>query len=121
MLLEEKISYCGLPCTSCPIYWVSREQDNDIKTRMRKKIAEISNSLYNTKISGEDIGDCDGCKTQGNRLFSGCLSCEIRKCAMEKSHLNCAHCNEYICDKLRQLYDIDTNGKIFLDIVKSLL
>ena len=33
-------------------------------------------------------------------------TCEIRKCAMPKKIENCAQCKDYVCDKLKKLFDI---------------
>ena len=50
-------------------------------------------------IKPADI-NCDGCQSDGPRLFNYCASCEIRKCAREKKVSTCAACPEYSCQKL---------------------
>lgn len=39
---------------------------------------------------------CDGCQSTGDKLSFYCSSmCSIRKCALEKGVLTCAHCDDY--------------------------
>jgi len=65
--------------------------------------------------------DCDGCKTENGRLFSGCYNCQIRKCAKGKAIENCAHCNEYACDKLLKFFVKDPEPRERLDEIKKSL
>jgi hypothetical protein len=121
MVIEELISYCGLTCKTCPIFWATKEEDKEIQKRMRIKIAQISNEMYKTNYTWEDITDCDGCRSESGRLFSGCYNCEIRKCVREKSFITCGHCPDYVCNKLQVLYDTDKDAKILLDIIRSVI
>lgn len=121
MNLHELVAYCGLTCKSCPIYWASREQDLEKQKKMRVKIAQLCNEHYDSGLEPEDITDCDGCRTDSERLFSGCIRCEIRKCARERKYKTCAECPEYICHKLENLYIIDPTGKMWLEVIRSTL
>lgn len=121
MNVKELVAYCGLTCKSCPIYWAGREQDKEKKRRMKEKIAQLCKEHYGFDLSPEDITDCDGCRTEGEKLFSGCLACEIRKCARQREFETCAHCPEYVCDKLRKLFDSDPTGKIWLEVIRSII
>jgi hypothetical protein len=67
----------------------------------------------------EDITDCDGCITQGGRLFSACKNCSIRKCTREKKLENCAHCTEYSCGKLEAFFKKEPTARTRLDTVRS--
>ena len=40
-----------------------------------------------------------GCKNEGIHADS---NCPVRPCALEKGVENCAHCPEFICDKLQE-------------------
>jgi len=86
---------------------------------MRAEIAQKINELYQEKMKAEDVTDCDGCKTEGGRLFSGCKQCDIRKCAIQKDVENCAHCDEYVCEKLKKLFATESDAKKRLDEIKS--
>ena len=60
MKIENAVSYCGLSCAGCLIYCISREEDKEIKIKLRTRIAELSNEQYGTNYSYEDINNCDG-------------------------------------------------------------
>jgi len=117
--VKEMISFCGLTCHKCPIYLATREQDQNKKLQMRIEIARQINDLYKEKMQAEDVTDCDGCKTEKGRLFSGCKKCEIRKCARDKAIENCAYCSEYPCEKLEKFFATDTEAKARLDAIRS--
>jgi hypothetical protein len=117
--MDEVISYCGLICHSCPIYLATREQDAKKKHEMRVEIARQIKKHYGQDCKPEDVNDCDGCKKEGARLFSGSTKCQIRMCARQKSLENCAHCDEYACEKLEKLFVTDIEAKSRLDVIRS--
>jgi hypothetical protein len=82
--MEENLAYCGLICPSCAIYLATREKDPKKQHEMRVDIAEQIKRHYGQECKPGDVGDCDGCKADTGRLFSGCHTCQIRKCAIEK-------------------------------------
>jgi hypothetical protein len=116
--MEEQVSYCGIMCHGCPIYWATRETDPVKKRKMCTEIARICSELYKQHINPEEIVDCDGCRADG-RLYAGCVKCEIRDCARQKQLTNCAHCNDYACEKLIAFFSKDPQAKIILDIIRS--
>jgi len=120
MNILELVAYCGLTCKSCPIYWATREENKEKQKKMRIKISQLC-SEQGLDIHPEDITDCDGCRTESGRLFSGCSNCEIRKCARQRKYETCAHCPEYICGKLQKFFDTDRTGKIWLEVIRSIL
>lgn len=93
---------CGLNCSSCQIFLATRETDPIVQRKMREEIAETIRSRYGKHISAEKVNDCDGCRSNGGRIFSGCLDCQIRKCAIERRVKSCAFCPDYACDKLQR-------------------
>lgn len=119
--MNEIVSYCGLICQGCPIHLATKEQDKAKKEKMRIEIARICNEQYGLELKPDDITDCDGCQTESGRLFSGCMKCEIRKCARQKEFENCAYCSEYACEKLQEFFINDPNAKTRLDVIRSKL
>jgi hypothetical protein len=119
--MDEKMAYCGLTCHNCPIYLATREKDEEKKYKMRVEIAQQIKKLYGQECKPEDVTDCDGCKTEGGRLLSGCRHCEIRKCASQKEIENCAHCDEYACEKLKDFFAMEAHAhaKERLDEIRS--
>lgn len=121
MNFQNIVAYCGLTCKGCPIYWATREPDKKLQKKMRTAIARICNEQLGTDYNYENINDCDGCQTASGKLFTGCLDCEIRTCARTRKVETCAHCPDYICEKLKKMYKTDPTGKVWLDVVKSTL
>lgn len=119
--MNDELSYCGLVCGTCPIYLLTEEQNEEKKRKMRIDIARQIKEHYGGQFDPEFVTDCDGCKTKGDRLFSGCKSCRIRKCASEKEIENCAYCSEYTCDNLDEFFVKDPEAKERLDKIKNTL
>jgi hypothetical protein len=117
--METMIAYCGLACYSCPIHLATLEKDQSMQAKMRKEIAEQLAKIYGTIPKPEIITDCDGCKVNNGRLFTGCIDCEIRKCAIEKNLINCAYCCDYACDKLTKHYAFDPASKERLEEIRK--
>ena len=115
----DKLAYCGLTCDVCPIFLATRETDKEKQEKMRVQIADFVSKHYGTITKPEDITDCDGCKANTGRLYSGCIGCKISKCAQDKGCLTCAHCTEYPCDKLEKFFVNDPTAKNNLDNVRS--
>lgn len=110
----EMIACCGIKCHECGAY-IATKNDDDAK---RKEVAEEWARLYNPDIKPEHI-NCEGCLSEGGVLFSHCNVCEIRKCAREKDHVNCAHCPDYACEKLTQFFEMVPDAKTTLDAVRQ--
>ena len=116
--MSEQIAYCGLGCHSCAIYLATREQDEEKKREMRVDIAQQIKEHYGQECKPEDVNDCDGCKTESGRLYFGCEKCQIRSCARQKGVENCAHCDEYACEKLEKFFQTDPIARERLDQIK---
>jgi len=86
---------------------------------MRAEIVKQCQEHYGTTYKLNDITDCDGCKTEGKRLFSSSRNCLIRKCARKKRLENCASCALYACDKLDAFFKTDPAARKRLDAIRS--
>ncbi len=111
--MEEMIGYCGIICSDCPVL-IATQKDDDAE---RRRVAEIFTKQYGKEYKPEDI-NCDGCISDSPRIFSYCNVCEIRKCGIEKNVKNCAHCTEYPCGNLSQLFSKYSKAKETLDEIK---
>lgn len=111
--MEKMIGVCGLICTECPAF-VATQSDDDAK---RKEVAKTWSSDKHT-FSPEDI-NCDGCLTTDGKLFAFCNDCDIRSCGFEKEFANCAHCEEYACDKLDKMFDKTSEARKNLDEIRG--
>jgi hypothetical protein len=108
------ISMCGLECTSCPAYIAKRTDDG----ALREKTAKEWSEAFNTELKPEDI-NCDSCITVDGVHIGHCSVCEIRQCALAKKIVNCAYCDEYACEKLKQFFKIVPDAQKRLDDVRA--
>ena len=99
--MEKIISICGNICSDCAAFMATKADDES----KRKETAKKWSKIYSSEISPEDI-NCEGCMTAGSKKFNYCGVCEIRKCGIEKDVKNCAHCEEYVCDKLKKYFQM---------------
>jgi hypothetical protein len=116
--MGKMISYCGLVCETCPIHLATLEEDILRKAEMRADIANQLSRIYGTTPKPEIVTDCDGCKINNGRLFTGCTDCEIRNCAINKKLANCAYCRDYICEKLERHYKYDPGSRDRLEEIR---
>jgi hypothetical protein len=117
--MTEMITYCGLICHTCPIYLATRQTDKEEQRRMRTEIVRRCRENYGMDISLAEVTDCDGCRTEGGRLFSGCKKCHIRNCARAKGIENCAFCADYACQQLDEHFKKDPTARTRLDKIRS--
>ncbi|MGB2698523.1 MAG: DUF3795 domain-containing protein [Candidatus Zixiibacteriota bacterium] len=114
--MEKMIAYCGLFCDQCPAF-IATQKNDEVEL---KKVAEewSKSSPDKPPLKPEDVL-CDGCLATDGRIFNYCQTCEVRKCAIEKGMENCAHCEEYACDKLNKFLEMCPNAKKNLDEIRK--
>lgn len=115
------IAYCGLDCDSCPIHLATLEKNKSRQRRMRVKIAAQCAEIYGMNLKPENINNCDGCRAETGRLFSGCWNCEIRVCASNRGLESCAYCSDYACDALKNLFLHDPDARTRLVEIRKTL
>jgi len=113
--MTEPVAYCGLVCRTCPIYVATRQEDKEVQGKMRAEIVRLCHEQYGMQYQLEDITDCDGCRTEGGRLFAPSTMCRIRTCARQKGIENCAHCPDYACGWLEKIFVTDPAARTRLD------
>jgi hypothetical protein len=113
------IAYCGLNCDGCPIHLATLEQNRSKQQAMRLEIARICTEQYDMDLLPQDVTDCDGCRSQTERLFSACVKCEIRRCAIDKKLTSCAFCTDYACQKLLKHFETDPGARTRLEAMKN--
>ena len=118
--MAEMMAYCGLRCDTCPILLATLEENESRQRAMRESIADECSELYGINMKPGDITDCDGCRAGNDRIFSGCLKCEIRKCARERKVGSCANCDDYPCEILRKNFLLDPSAKKRLEEIRHL-
>jgi hypothetical protein len=114
--MEEMVSFCGLLCNECGAFIATKNNDD----KKRKEVAELWHKEFNVEIKLEEI-NCSGCLSDSEPLFKHCKVCEVRKCGKEKAIENCAHCDEYACEKLEKIFQMASETKKRLDKIRSKL
>ncbi len=112
--MMEQISFCGTVCTECAAFLATQEDDDN----KRREIAGLWSKAYGSDFKPDDI-NCDGCLSESGRHFNYCNVCEVRRCAQEKQVENCAHCDEYACEKLAVIFDVSPDNKTALDEIRK--
>jgi hypothetical protein len=95
--MKEKIALCGFRCDLCPGY-----KENVTGTEGRQEASDGWFKFYGFRVPQEEIC-CDGCPppdAEDARIIDA--ECPVRPCVLERGIPNCAHCDEYVCDKLRE-------------------
>ena len=111
--MKRMISNCGLICTDCPAYIAYKVDDN----ALRIKTAAEWSKIYNADIKPEHV-NCIGCLADKGTLFQHCSVCEIRACCRARGHENCAHCEEYKCQRITDFFGWVPEAEQVLDEVK---
>jgi hypothetical protein len=113
--MEEKIiTKCGYRCDLCLAY-----KPNVEKKDQRQILSDGWYNIFGFRVEPEDI-ICDGCVSCENPKLID-TECPVRPCAIEKKVDNCAYCDEYICEKLKQriVNRIDLEKKLNRKLIQS--
>lgn len=108
------IAYCGIKCSECQILLATRDDSEE----SREAVAKSWSKQYGWDLKAGDI-NCEGCLSEGGKLFHYCDTCEVRKCAAEKAVENCAHCGDYGCDKLNVIWGLAPEAKGNLEKIRK--
>ena len=114
--MDKIIAYCGLTCSSCPAFLATQENNDD----KRKEVAKMWSEMYKSDLKPGDI-NCYGCLSEGERIFNHCKVCDIRKCCREKGVADCAHCDDYACEKLGKFFEMAPDSKTSLEEIRKSL
>ena len=90
--MKEILAYCGYRCDLC----AARSEDPAV----RQKLVDGWRKYFGHEMYTAENVRCDGCLSDGRHAD---VNCPVRPCAIEKGIENCAHCDEFPCDKLKPL------------------
>jgi hypothetical protein len=93
-MMERMIAYCGLVCSTCPLFVATRANDE----KEARRVAALLKREYGIDAAAGDI-QCDGC-VGGGRLYVNCARCEIRPCAIGRGVSSCGACPDFPCMKI---------------------
>lgn len=101
-------------CTECPAYLATQRNDD----ALRAKTAANWSQMFGASIPPEAI-NCDGCLSTSGRLFHHCTECEVRLCGLERRVLNCAHCDDYGCERITRFMAMAPEAKASLEAIRA--
>lgn len=94
--MREVLSRCGYRCDLCPAY------EPNLKTLAdRQRISEGWLKYFGFRIAPEEVG-CVGCLNQGKHAYE---NCPVRPCVVQRGLQNCAHCDNFGCEKLQPIME----------------
>jgi hypothetical protein len=114
--MEKRIAYCGLMCAECPASIATQRDDAEAMAR----IAEQWSADSNTRLTAVDCW-CNGCRGEKGPWMSHCAECAIRAWGAGKAVDDCAHCEDYGCDKRTEFFGLVPDAKETLDDIRSAL
>jgi hypothetical protein len=114
MVKGKIVAYCGIVCTECPALIATKNNDD----KKRKETAEMWSKAYGHEMKPEDI-NCTGCVSGKGKKLAYCAVCEVRKCGQEKKVVNCAYCNDYVCETLGNFFQRAPQLKANLDEIRK--
>lgn len=115
--MTQMIAYCGLICTECPAYIATQAND---RAALEQVAAQWSEEYDAPKLTADSV-ICDGCLGSMGRKFGHCFKCEIRACAMSRTVVNCAHCDDYGCETITGFFGFVPEAKATLDGIRARL
>jgi hypothetical protein len=115
--MERIIAFCGLDCTRCPAYIATQADDLAAKERVAARWREE----YHAPNIDVAYVTCDGCLAFAGRLGGHCPECEIRICGVARGVANCAHCPDYVCQRLGGFFGFVPEARSTLDEIRHSL
>jgi hypothetical protein len=112
--MDKIIAYCGIVCTEYPAYIATQADDRGALEEVAAQWREQFNA---PEITADSIV-CDGCLASDGRLSGYCSTCEIRACGVKSGVVNCAHCSDYVCEKLEGFFAHASEARKILDDIR---
>ncbi|NHI83606.1 MAG: DUF3795 domain-containing protein [Candidatus Thorarchaeota archaeon] len=111
--MSKIIAYCGLDCSDCSAFKATQAKNLE----QMKQIAERWSRQFNTEFTVQDI-ECDGCRS--SRISGWCRSiCLVRPCAMKRGVETCAHCDDYLCEKIESFLSNEPEAREKLEEIRN--
>ena len=111
--VSETIAYCGLDCRKCDAFTATQAEDSERKAEIAKRWTEG----LGVEFKPEDI-DCMGCMS--DKISGWCTKiCKIRPCAEVRKVKTCAHCEDYLCEKLREFLSNEPKAAKTLEEIRK--
>jgi hypothetical protein len=90
--MEEMIAYCGYHCHLC----AARSDDPAV----RQELVDGWRRIFGHEQYTAENVHCVGCRNEGSHADT---QCKARPCAIERGVVSCAHCDDFVCEKVGHL------------------
>ena len=95
-MTENLLAYCGLDCADCYAFKSYATGSEELRIEAAQKWNSPDYSVVPSDIN------CLGCKSEEGPHFKWCADCPMRACGIGRGVETCAHCDDFICDKVKQ-------------------
>lgn len=92
--MQPVLSRCGYRCDLCLAYRPNVQKD----PTNQQRLSDGWHQYFGFRIPPEQIL-CNGCLSEDSKTIDE--NCPVRPCVIAKGLQNCAGCEEYACDNLR--------------------
>lgn len=93
--MEPVLTRCGYRCDLCLAYRPNVEENPSNQL----KLSDGWFKYFGFRLSPSSI-ICDGCMAENPKLID--QNCPVRSCVIERNLSNCAQCERYVCDRLKE-------------------
>lgn len=114
-MMEKMVAYCGLVCTECEAFIATQANDLPALERMAQRARE---EFAMVDATAEAVR-CDGCLPAAGYKCGYCAECQVRACGIERGIVNCAHCDDYGCEKLEAFFGMAASARETLDRIRA--
>jgi len=115
--MDRMVSFCGLVCTDCSAYIATQADD---RAALEQVAAQWREEYNAPDITVESV-ICDGCVADSEQHCGHWYDCEIRACGAGRGLANCAHCPEYVCERLEGFFGFVPDARAVLDEIQRSL
>lgn len=96
--MNKHTAYCGINCTTCPLYIATTTNDDSMKETLMAKWGKLYNHSFDIKEM-----ECYGCKS--NVKFYKCKNCNITACNISNGIETCTKCTNHPCERINKFYE----------------
>ena len=111
--MARKLAYCGIICSDCEAFLATQ---SGVQQALEEVAVKWQQEYNHPGITAEWVA-CDGCINGNGAQCGHCTECEIRFCGMANGVENCAHCEQYACEKLTKFFEFVPEAQINLDAI----
>ena len=95
--MKAHIAKCGYRCDLCSAF------KPELTDAEKQDISRAFGRYFGMEVRPDDVKTCEGCNSSD---VPNDKECPVFPCVRQKGIDNCAHCDDFGCDKLKQRMDV---------------